>query len=99
MKMQMATDGRRAAKDDRLALFRSVLEALIESLVAAVQLAQWKEGTSKPEALERSAKLLLDRLGSANRLAASRFVGAPAFVETSAAIGTAIQQLDLAYVQ
>lgn len=64
-----------------------------------MRLARWKEGEAKPEALERSAALLLERLGSANRLAAAKFVGAPAFVVTSTAIGEAIQALDRAYVE
>jgi hypothetical protein len=91
--------GRRVPRDARLTQFRTVLDALIESLDASVRLIRWKEGESKPEALERSAALLLERLGSANRLAAARFVGAPAFVVTSTAIGEAIQALDQAYAE
>ena len=46
---------------------------------------------------QRGVALLLERLGSANRLASAKFVGAPAFVVTSTAIGEAIQALDQAY--
>jgi hypothetical protein len=41
---------------------------------------------------------LQDRLGSANRLAAGRFVGAPAVVATSDAIKEAVRDLDAAFV-
>ena len=95
--MKTSTAGRRVPRDARLTQFRSVLDALIESLDASVRLTRWKEGETKPEALERSAALLLERLGSANRLASAKFVGAPAFVVTSTAIGEAIQALDQAY--
>ena len=97
--MKTSPAGKRVPRDARLIQFRAVLDALIESLDASVRLTRWNEDESKPDALERSAALLLDRLGSANRLAAGRFVGAPAFVTTSTAIGEAIQALDRAYVE
>ncbi|HEY1698030.1 MAG TPA: hypothetical protein VGG39_37980 [Polyangiaceae bacterium] len=86
-------------KDPRIVTFRSALELLLESLDATVRVARWETGGEEiPEPLRRSAASLQDRLGSANRLAAGRFVGAPAVVATSAAIREAVQQLDAAFV-
>jgi hypothetical protein len=86
-------------KDPRIVLFRGALESLIESLDATVRIARWEAGGEPiPEPLRRSAALLQDRLGSANRLAAGRFVGAPAVVATSDAIKVAVQGLDAAFV-
>jgi hypothetical protein len=78
--------------------YRRVLEALLESLDATVRIARWEPGESVPEPLERSAAQLVDRLGAANKLAAGKFVGAPAFVASSTAIADAIQRLDGAFV-
>ena len=65
-------------KDPRIVTFRGALESLIESLDATVRIARWEAGgESIPEPLRHSAAQLQDRLGSANRLAAGRFVGAP----------------------
>ncbi len=94
-----APTGRRTGNDPRIVTFRGALESLIESLDATVRIARWEaEGEPIPEPLRQSAAQLQDRLGSANRLAAGRFVGAPAVVAKSAAIGEAIQGLDAALV-
>jgi len=86
-------------KDPRIVTFRVALESLIESLDATVRIARWQpSGEPIPEPLRRSAQQLQERLGSANRLAGGRFVGAPAVVATSAAIREAVQQLDAAFV-
>jgi hypothetical protein len=86
-------------KDPRIITFRSALESLIESLDATVRIARWEpRGEPIPEPLRRSAAQLQERLGSANRLAGSRFVGAPAVVATSVAIKEAVQDLDAALV-
>ena len=87
-------------KDPRIVTFRGALESLLESLDATVRIARWRSGDGEriPEPLHRSAALLQDRLGSATRLAAGRFVGAPAMVNTSDAIKEAVQELDAAFV-
>jgi len=86
-------------KDPRIVLFRGALESLIESLDATVRIARWEAGGEPiPEPLRQGAALLQDRLGSANRLAAGRFVGAPAVVATSEAIKEAVRDLDAAFV-
>jgi hypothetical protein len=86
-------------KDPRIVTFRSALESLIESLDATVRITRWRPADGEiPEPLERSAAQLEDRLGSATRLAAGRFVGAPAVVTTSSAIKEAVQELDAAFV-
>ena len=75
-----------------------MLEALLESLDATVRLTRRQDGEPVPEPLEQSAAQLVDRLGAANRLAAGKFVGPPAFVTTTTAIAEAIRQLDAAFV-
>jgi hypothetical protein len=86
-------------KDPRIVAFRGALESLIESLDATVRIARWEAGGEPvPEPLRHSAEQLQGRLGSANRLAAGRFVGAPAVVATSNAIKEAVRDLDAALV-
>ena len=85
--------------DPRIVTFRGALESLIESLDATVRIARWEAGGEPiPEPLRQSAAQLQDRLGSANRLAAGKFVGAPAVVATSNAIKEAVRDLDAAFV-
>lgn len=89
---------RGAGKDPRIAAFRGALESLIESLDATVRMVRWEaEGEPIPEVLRQSAGQLLDRLGAANRLAADKFIGAPAVVATSDAIKEAVRGLDAAF--
>lgn len=90
---------RGTGKDPRIVTFRTALESLIESLEATVRIARWEAGGEPvPEPLRQAAAQLQDRLGSANRLAAGRFVGAPAVVATSDAIKEAVRKLDAAFV-
>lgn len=96
--MSSSVQGRRGPADARLTQIRRVLEALLESLDATVRLTRRQDGEAMPDPLEQSAAQLLDRLGAANRLAAGKFVGPPAFVATTTAIGDAIRQLDAAFV-
>jgi|SoiMethySBSTD1v2_1073268.scaffolds.fasta_scaffold08423_13 hypothetical protein len=84
-------------KDRRVAFARSVLSELVESLDATVRIGRWS-GEEVPPPLRASAGLLIERLGKANRLAASRFVGAPKSAAAYAAVISAIQRLDLAFV-
>jgi hypothetical protein len=86
-------------KDPRIVTFRGTLEALLESLDATVRIARWQGHDEPiPEPLQRSAARWQDNLGSATRLAAGKFVGAPAVVNTSDAIKQAVQELDAALV-
>jgi hypothetical protein len=86
-------------KDPRIVTFRGALESLLESLDATVRIARWEAGGDPiPEPLQLSAGQLLERLGSANRLAAGKFVGAPAVVALSEAIREAVNHLDVAFV-
>ena len=90
---------RRTGNDPRIATFRGALESLIESLDATLRIARWEAGGEAiPDPLRQSAAQLQSRLGSANRLAAGRFVGAPAVVATSDAIKEAVRDLDAAFV-
>jgi hypothetical protein len=77
---------------------RRVLEALLESLDATVRLTRQQTGETASTPLEESAAQLIERLGAANRVAAGKFVGPPAYVATATAIGEAIRQLDSAFV-
>ena len=84
-------------KDRRVAFARSVLSELVESLDATVRIGRWS-GEDVPPPLRASAGLLVDRLGKANRLAASRFTGAPKSEAAFSAVSSAIQRLDVAFV-
>jgi hypothetical protein len=84
-------------KDRRIANARTVLSELVESLDATLRIDRWS-GEEVPPPLRASADLLLDRLGKANRLAASPFVGAPRSAAAFSAVSSAIQRLDLAFV-
>lgn len=96
----MTAPARRSpGKDPRIVYFRGALESLLESLDATVRIARWQDGGEAiPEPLQKSASQLVDRLGSANRLAAGKFVGSPAVVANGDAIREAIQELDAAFV-
>lgn len=97
----MSAPARRGpGKDPRIVYFRGALEALVESLDATVRIARWRAdgGETIPEPLRESAAQLVDRLGTANRLASGKFVGSPAVVASSDAIGAAIRDLDAAFV-
>ena len=88
-------------KDPRIVTFRGALESLIESLDATVRIARWQGGVEAepiPEPLQRSAGRLQESLGSATRLAAGKFVGAPAVVVTSDAIREAVNELEGAFL-
>jgi hypothetical protein len=85
-------------KDRRVANARTVLSELVESLDATLRIDRWSGEEVPPPPLRASADLLLDRLGKANRLAASPFVGAPRSAAAFSAVSSAIQRLDLAFV-
>ena len=85
--------------DQRVAAFRKALTALVDSLDATVRVARWPEPEAIPEPLESSASKLLDRLGSANRLAAGRYSGPPPVVACMNAMSAATKDLDAAYAE
>jgi hypothetical protein len=90
---------RGTGNDPRIVTFRGALESLIESMDATVRIARWEAGGEPiPEPTRHSAAQLQHRLGSANRLAAGRFVGTPAIVAKSDAIKEAVRDLDAAFV-
>jgi hypothetical protein len=86
-------------KDQRVAFFRKLLDSLVESLEATVRIARWHGEEAIPEPLQQSATKLLDRLGTANRLAADKYAGPPPVVACMAAMSSATQRLDFAYVE
>jgi hypothetical protein len=86
-------------KDQRVVFLRKAFDGLVESLDATVQIALSKEAESVPEPVQQAAAKLLERLGSANRLAAGRFAGSPILVASAGEISGAIHKLDLAFVE
>lgn len=85
--------------DQRVAAFRTALTALVESLDATVRVARWPGPEAIPAPLEKSASKLLDRLGSANRFAADRYLGSPPVVVHMSAMSAATKVLDAAYIE
>lgn len=85
--------------DQRIGYLRDVLTALLDSLEAVTRLARWHGSEPAPEPLRESASKLVERFGTANRLAAGKFTGPPRIVETMNRVSSGIQQLDMAYVR
>jgi hypothetical protein len=85
-------------KDQRIKVFRGALEGLIESLDALVRVTRWSEADAPPDPLRSAASKLMDRLGTAGRLAAGTFVGTPADTNKVEAMITTMRKLDGAYV-
>jgi hypothetical protein len=85
-------------RDSRLQVFRAAADGLIESLEAVIRLSRWSGPEGKPEPLLASEAKLSERLGVANRLAASRFQGSATEVAKVDAICVVLRQLDAAYL-
>jgi uncharacterized protein (DUF1800 family) len=85
-------------RDQRLQVFRKAIETLTESLEAVVRLSRWTGPEAKPEALVSAANKLQERLGAADRLAASHFNGPTADVAKVTAMRAAMKKLDAAYL-
>ncbi len=85
-------------KDERIKLFRTALEGLLESLDATVRVNRWTGAESIPEPLMESASRLMERLGTADRLAASTFNGSPNDNARVKVICASLRRLDAAYV-
>ncbi|HXN34061.1 MAG TPA: hypothetical protein VN894_19475 [Polyangiaceae bacterium] len=85
-------------KDQRLKVFRSAVEGVIESLDALVRVSRWKEVEAPPEPLRTAVSKLVDRLGTADRLSSGAFLGSPTDVNKVSAMCTAMKRLDAAYV-
>jgi hypothetical protein len=85
-------------KDQRLKVFRGAIDGLLESLDAFVRVSRWADAGGPPEPLRTAAAKLVDRLGTAHRLASGTFVGTPADVGKVNAMCTAMKRLDAAYV-
>ncbi len=85
-------------RDGRIALFRTTLDGLIDSLDATVRLTRWAGTEGVPEPLKESASQLVVRLGTAHRLASSSFVGSAVDQARVNVMIAAMQRLDAAYV-
>ncbi len=79
-------------------VFRSAIEELLESLDALLRVAQWNAPEQPPDLLHAAATKLLDRLGTADRLASGTFVGTQTEAGKVAAMCAALKRLDAAYV-
>src|SRR5215469_12613505 len=85
-------------KDNRLKVFQTAIEALLESLDAYVRVERWPESGDLPEPLHAAATKLNDRLAAADRLASGVFVGTPVDSRKVTAMCSAMRRLDAAYV-
>lgn len=85
-------------KDERLKVFRTAVDGLIESLDAVVRLARWDHAEARPDPLVALASRLPERLGTGSRLATAKFMGTPAQVTRVDAIRGILRRLDVAYV-
>ncbi len=86
-------------KDQRVKAFRAAHDALVESLSALVRVARWSDASeSPPEPLRVAVAKLTDRLGAADRLASSTFVGTPTDATRVNAMCATMKRLDVAYV-
>jgi hypothetical protein len=84
-------------RDQRVQVFRTAIDGLLESLESIVRLARWSDEEAAPEPLVSSASKIVDRLGVADRLASSRFNGPPTDVVRVGAMRDAMKRLDVAY--
>jgi hypothetical protein len=85
-------------KDQRLKVFRAALDGVTESLGALVRVARWSDPESPPEPLRSAVSKLVERLGTADRIASGTFVGSPADMTRVSAMCTTMTRLDVAYV-
>jgi hypothetical protein len=85
-------------KDQRLQVFRLAVEGLLESLDAFVRVSRWSEPEPPPEPLRTAVSKLVDRLGTADRLASANFLGSATDVNKVTAMCLTMKRLDAAYV-
>jgi hypothetical protein len=85
-------------KDQRIPFIRRALDGVLESLEATLRVKRWTDAEGIPEPLQETALRLVERLGTADRLAATTFRGDPQDVERAEAMVSAIRRLDAAYV-
>ena len=85
-------------KDQRVPFIRRALDGVLESLEATLRVKRWTGAEEIPEPLKKAALRLVERLGTADRLAATAFRGTPQDVGRVEAMVSAIRKLDAAYV-
>ena len=85
-------------KDQRVPFIRRALNGVLESLEATLRVRRWTGPDEIPEPLKKTATLLVERLGTADRLAATAFRGTPQDVGRVEAMVRAIRRLNAAYV-
>jgi hypothetical protein len=85
-------------RDQRLRVFRTAVDSLLESLDAIVRLSRWTEADPRPEPLVTAAAKVQERLRAADRLAASRYSGPPAEVAKVTLLCGGMKRLDAAFL-
>jgi hypothetical protein len=85
-------------KDQRVPFIRRALDGVLESLEATLRVKRWTGAEEIPAPLQKAATRLVERLGTADRLAATAFRGTPQDVGRVEAMVAAIRRLDAAYV-
>lgn len=78
--------------------YRNAIAELLESLDASVHVSTLASPQAAPEETRACASRLVERLGTANRLAKGRFTGPERVVTKMSAMSAAVQRLDEAFV-
>jgi hypothetical protein len=81
-----------------LKIFRDAVDGMIESLEAAMRIAQWNDAEPKPEPLIAAANQLVGRIGVADRLVSSKFMGPAADVTRVEAMQVVLKRLSASYL-
>ena len=85
-------------KDNRVASFRTALEALMSAMDATVRIARWTEAPDAiPAPLQKAASQIEERLAAATKLAETKVVGAPQVTARINAMSECIRRLDEAF--
>lgn len=85
-------------KDQRLDVFRVAIDGLIESLDATIRLSRCADADPRPPELVAAAAKLVDRLGAADRLAATKYQGTLNDIGKVDAMCAILKQLDGIYL-
>jgi len=85
-------------KDSRIAIFRTTLNSVIESLDAMLTVARWTGEETIPEPLKATASHLATRMGAADRLTSARFAGSTKDAVRVSEMVASMRRLDAAYV-
>jgi hypothetical protein len=85
-------------RDQRLKVFRTTVDGLVESLDAIVRLSRWTDVEARPEPLVTAAAKVQERLRAADRLASARYNGPATDVAKVTIMCAAMKRLDAAFL-